>query len=132
MIMQLHRKHGDFVRIAPNHISINHPAALAEIYGHKTGFLKADFYDAFVQVEPGLFNTRDVRVHSRKRRYMNPAFSARALSEFEPYMDNELLSWKNQLKGMLDGKQSAMVNFVEWGEKNSHHRKFDTDHNFDS
>lgn len=114
--MQLHRQYGDFVRIAPNHVSINNPAALREIYGHSTGFLKADFYDAFVQVQPGVFNTRDVGVHSRKRRYMNPVFSWRALSEFEPYMDKELLMWKNKLMSMVEGKHLAKVNFVEWSE----------------
>lgn len=117
--MEQHKKYGDFVRIGPNHISINNPAAIAEIYGHKTGFTKSDFYDAFMQVTPVVFNARDVATHARKRRYMNPAFSARALSDFEPYMDVELLGWKRKLLAMLDAPGSgseAQVDFAVWSK----------------
>ncbi|KAJ9145433.1 benzoate 4-monooxygenase cytochrome p450 [Pleurostoma richardsiae] len=112
--MEQHGRFGDFVRIAPNHISINKVEALAQIYGHKTGFLKSDFYDAFVQVTPVVFNTRDVSTHQRKRRYMNPAFSARALSDFEPYMDAELSKWKRQLFRMLDERGEANLDCAVW------------------
>ncbi|KAK5072435.1 hypothetical protein LTR51_005071 [Lithohypha guttulata] len=112
--MAQHRKHGDFVRVGPNHISINNPEAALEIYGHKSGFLKSDFYDAFVQVKPVVFNTRDTEVHQRKRKYMNPAFSARALSAFEPYMDIELLSWKRRLLDMTAAQDFADIDFSVW------------------
>lgn len=48
VVHEQHKKYGKFVRIAPNHISIADPAALNQVYGHSTGTLKADFYDAFV------------------------------------------------------------------------------------
>ncbi|KAH7136228.1 cytochrome P450 [Dactylonectria macrodidyma] len=112
-VMQLHRKHGDFVRIGPNHLSINNPAAVAEVYGHKTGFTKSPFYDAFLQVTPVVFNARDVATHTRKRKYINPAFSARALSDFEPYMDRELLGWKRRLLGMTQSS-TARLDFSVW------------------
>lgn len=111
--MELHRKHGDFVQVGPNHVSINNPAAVAEVYGHKTGFTKSVFYDAFLQVTPVVFNARDVRVHSRKRKYINPAFSARALADFEPYMDVELLGWKRRLLGMTRNSE-AKLDFGVW------------------
>lgn len=112
--MEEHRKHGDFVRVGPNHISINNPQAVAEIYGHKSGFLKSEFYDAFLQVRPVLFNIHDSKIHQRKRKYMNPAFSARALTDFEPIMDSELLKWKNQVLKMVSGVDSAKVDFAVW------------------
>lgn len=113
--MKLHQKHGDFVRIGPNHLSINNPSAVAEVYGHKTCFIKSPFYDAFLQVRPVVFNARDVHEHSRKRRYINPAFSARALSDFEPNMNVELLGWKNQLLGMLK-ESRAKVDLAIWSK----------------
>ena len=64
-VMSLHKQYGNFVRIAPNHVSINVSHAANEVYGHKTGFLKAGFYDAFVQIKPGRFNTREVDIHQR-------------------------------------------------------------------
>lgn len=40
-----HQKYGNFVRVAPNHISISDPSALEAIYGHKSGFNKGPFYE---------------------------------------------------------------------------------------
>ncbi|OQE11322.1 hypothetical protein PENFLA_c072G04756 [Penicillium flavigenum] len=114
-VMSLHKHYGNFVRIAPNHISINVAQAAHEVYGHKTGFLKADFYDVFVQVKPGLFNTREVEVHQRKRKFLNPAFSARALREFEPHMDEEIRLWKSRMLDMTTGT-SAKVDFSIWSK----------------
>jgi benzoate 4-monooxygenase len=114
--MDLHLKHGDFVRVAPNSISINDPAAVQQIYSHKSNFAKGDFYDAFLQVRPVIFNARDISLHQRKRKYLNPAFSARALSEFEPSMDVDLLLWKRKLLAMTELTQSANLDFAIWSE----------------
>ncbi|QGI76992.1 hypothetical protein CEK25_001898 [Fusarium fujikuroi] len=112
-VLKLHQKHGDFVQIAPNHVSINSPDAIQQIYGHKTGFIKGPFYDAFHQVTPVVFNTRNVSEHTRKRKYINPAFSARALSDFEPYMDTEIFGWKRQLLKISNGS-NPRVDFSVW------------------
>ncbi|KAF5535251.1 benzoate 4-monooxygenase cytochrome P450 [Fusarium phyllophilum] len=112
-VLKLHQKYGDFVQIAPNHVSINNPDAIQQIYGHKTGFVKGPFYDAFHQVTPVVFNTRNVSEHTRKRKYINPAFSARALSDFEPHMDAEILEWKSQLLKISNGS-NPRVDFSVW------------------
>lgn len=112
--MQLHKRYGEFVRIGPNHISINNPIAVTEIYGHGTGFTKSTFYDAFLQVTPVVFNARDVAEHTRKKKYVSPAFSTRALFEFEPYMDLELVHWKKKLLSMADHTGTTQVDFVIW------------------
>lgn len=70
-----HKRHGKFVRIAPDHVSIADPAAITEIYGHGNGFLKTEFYDAFVSIRRGLFNTRDRAEHTRKRKIVSHVFS---------------------------------------------------------
>ncbi|KAF2801275.1 cytochrome P450, partial [Mytilinidion resinicola] len=80
--LEQHEKHGAIVRIAPNHVSMTDPEAINQIYGHKTGFLKGPFYED----KPVLFNTRDLSIHQRKRKYVNPAFSARHLQAFEEHM----------------------------------------------
>jgi benzoate 4-monooxygenase len=111
-VVAMHKKYGDFVRIAPNHISINKPEALAQIYGHKSGFIKGPFYDAFVQVQPVVFTARDVAVHQRKRKYLNSAFSSRGLADFEPYMDAEIRDLITKLDMMCGAKQT--VDFCVW------------------
>lgn len=114
-VMEQHKRHGDFVRVGPNHVSINTPEAVAEVYGHKSGCLKSDFYDAFLQVTPVVFNVRDPASHQRKRKYMNPAFSARALADFEPSMDAEILSWKKKLVEMAE-KKTHKIDFTVWSK----------------
>lgn len=39
--IELHRLHGDIVRLGPNYLSFANPAALKDIYGLKSGAIKA-------------------------------------------------------------------------------------------
>lgn len=112
--MALHNKHGNVVRIAPNSISINDPAAVSQIYSHRSNFVKGDFYDAFLQVKPVVFNVRDIPSHQRKRKYLNPAFSTRALSDFESSMDNDVRLWKQQLLKMTEETHVTSLDFAIW------------------
>jgi benzoate 4-monooxygenase len=56
------------------------------VYAHGNGALKSDFYDAFVSIHRGLFNTRDRDEHSRKRKIVSAIFSQKNMNEFEPYI----------------------------------------------
>lgn len=114
VVASLHKKYGDIVRIAPNHVSINKPEALTQVYGHKSGFTKGPFYDAFMQVTPVVFTARDVKAHQRKRKYLNPAFASRGMINFEPYMDLELKNWMAELDKMCRSKQT--VDFCVWSK----------------
>ncbi|KAK3208792.1 hypothetical protein GRF29_77g2028712 [Pseudopithomyces chartarum] len=78
-----HQTYGKVLRIAPNHISIADASAIPVIYGHGKGLLKADYYDAFVSITRGLFNTRDRAEHTRKRKAVAHTFSAKAIGQFE-------------------------------------------------
>lgn len=92
VVDDLHKKHGKFVRIAPNHVSINDPSALQPVYGHSTGTLKADFYDAFAAptLPRGLFNTRSRPEHSRKRKIVSHVFAPKSIGAFEPFVRREI------------------------------------------
>ncbi|KFY54761.1 hypothetical protein V496_07175 [Pseudogymnoascus sp. VKM F-4515 (FW-2607)] len=87
---EAHKTHGDFVRIQPNHVSIANVDAINAIYGHGNGFLKSDFYDAFVAVSRGLFSTRSRADHTRKRKIVAHTFSAKSVMQFEQYMHQNL------------------------------------------
>ncbi|KIY49616.1 cytochrome P450 [Fistulina hepatica ATCC 64428] len=86
VIHGLHQKYGPIVRIAPNHVSIASPEALQTIYAHGNGALKSDFYDAFVSISRGVFNTRDRAEHARKRKIISHIFSQKSVLEFEPHV----------------------------------------------
>ncbi|KAF8352010.1 cytochrome P450 monooxygenase [Amanita rubescens] len=60
--------------------------ALNSIYGHGNGALKSDFYDAFVSIRRGVFNTRDRTEHTRKRKIISHIFSQKNVLEFEPHL----------------------------------------------
>jgi len=85
-----HKKYGKLVRIQPDHVSIADDSAIQEIYGHGNGFLKSEFYDAFVSIQRGLFNTRDRAEHTRKRKTVSHTFSTKNIGQFETYMHQNL------------------------------------------
>ncbi|KAH8105770.1 cytochrome P450 monooxygenase pc-bph [Phellopilus nigrolimitatus] len=86
VVHELHKKYGTFVRLAPNHVSVSDPDALQVVYAHGGGTLKADFYDAFVSIRRGLFNTRSRAEHTRKRKIVAHIFAPKEVRAFEPYV----------------------------------------------
>jgi benzoate 4-monooxygenase len=108
---------GKFVRIAPNHVSVNDPEALQVIYAHGNGPLKSDFYDAFVSIRPGVFNTRSRTEHARKRRIITHVFSQKSIQAFEPHAAFHLGQLMKQwdriveagLKGLKGGEGEGWI-----------------------
>lgn len=41
LVDEAHKKHGQMIRIQPNHVSVNDDKAIPLIYGHGNGFLKS-------------------------------------------------------------------------------------------
>ncbi|KAI0282796.1 cytochrome P450 monooxygenase pc-bph [Russula aff. rugulosa BPL654] len=103
VVHQMHEKYGTFVRIAPNHLSISDPAALQIVYAHGNGSLKSNFYDAFVSITRGLFNTRDRAAHTRKRKIISHIFSQKSVLEFEPYVRDYVRSFIQQWDRLCAG-----------------------------
>ncbi|KAH6850544.1 cytochrome P450 [Chaetomium sp. MPI-CAGE-AT-0009] len=98
---KLHKKLGPVVRIQPNHVSLCNDEAIQIVYGHGNGFLKADFYDAFVSIQRGLFNTRDRAEHTRKRKIVSHTFSVKSVAQFEPYIHSNLELFVRQLDNLI-------------------------------
>ena len=72
----LHETYGDFVRIRPREISINHPDAVQDIHGLRTTCLKGPFYDLNYPAR-SLQMTRDKHFHAQRRRLWDRGFSIR-------------------------------------------------------
>ncbi|KAF7325708.1 Cytochrome P450 monooxygenase [Mycena kentingensis (nom. inval.)] len=108
VIHELHLKYGPFVRISPSEVSVADPDALNIVYGHGNGALKSSFYDAFVSIQRGLFNTRDRKQHARKRKIVSHIFSQKSVVEFEPhirlYVDSLLSQWDRLYDKALKGE----------------------------
>lgn len=59
---------------------------------HATKLTQAysEYYDAFVSIQRGLFNTRDRHEHTRKRKTISHTFSAKSIGQFEQYIHGNL------------------------------------------
>ncbi|ETS85264.1 hypothetical protein PFICI_03289 [Pestalotiopsis fici W106-1] len=112
-----HRKYGKVVRVGFNHVSIATPEGLHTVYAHGNGFLKDEFYNAFVSGVCGVFNVRDRVEHTRKRKIISHAFSPSAVSNFEHHMSANLERWVGQLDRITthpDESGYARVNMMPW------------------
>ena len=112
-VKAIHDKYGTLVRIGPNRVSYNGAAAIKEVYGTRPG--RGDLVkDPELYVMPpsgvrGIGESDDVN-HARQRRYLGPAFSAKALEEQE-YLVKDVVG---RLIGQLKARQGQEMNIVHW------------------
>ncbi|KAG5915313.1 hypothetical protein E4U61_004719 [Claviceps capensis] len=122
MVDECHAKLGKVIRIQPNHVSIADDEAIPVVYGHGNGLLKSEFYDAFVSIRRGLFNTRDRAEHSRKRKLVSHTFSTKSIVQFEPFIHENLALFVKQLDKLIqesphstrDGHKEAHTDSLLW------------------
>ncbi|RDA95932.1 hypothetical protein CP533_5890 [Ophiocordyceps camponoti-saundersi (nom. inval.)] len=122
VVDRAHQSLGKVVRIQPNHVSIADESAVNVVYGHGNGFLKTEYYDAFVSIGNSVFNTRDRLIHSRKRKLVAHAFSTRMVTQFEPYVQHSLRLLVQKMDQLIEtsphrtqaGKPEARVDLSLW------------------
>ena len=91
--IELHKKYGPVVRIAPNHVSIADPKMIPIIYNTKETFTKTGFYPIQCiswkkQPEMNLFSTRDPEYHRVEKRKVGAAYSLANLLQSEQAIDS--------------------------------------------
>lgn len=67
----------------------------------------SEYYDAFVSIRRGLFNTRDRAEHTRKRKTVSHTFSAKSVLQFEQYIHHNLEELQKQWDQRADSKQGG-------------------------
>merc|ERR1712000_42192 len=112
IVHDMHKKMGPVVRIAPNHVSIADADAINTIYGHGNGFLKSEYYDAFVSIRRGLFNTRDRAEHTRKRKVVSHTFSAKSIGQFEQYIHANLELFVQKWTKLSDTRKDPSTGYA--------------------
>ena len=91
--LYLHQKYGPIVRISPNRISFQDPAAIKDIYGPRGGLVqKSEMHKVAQQSSMGdsfqtLFANTNAEWHGSLRRKVNPAFSMTTMVQYERYVD---------------------------------------------
>ena len=89
-------------------MSIADPDALQIVYAHGNGSLKSNFYDAFVSIHRGLFNTRNRTDHGRKRKIVSHIFSLKSVLEFEPYIRLHIGELLRQWDKLAEGGKKGL------------------------
>ncbi|OQV01806.1 hypothetical protein CLAIMM_07097 [Cladophialophora immunda] len=91
--IKLHQKHGNYVRLGPNFVSVSDPDALPIVYGIAKGFRKSDFYTALDPVSNGqlmqsMFATQSDDWHRAQRKPVAHAYAMSTLVSYEPLVDS--------------------------------------------
>jgi tryprostatin B 6-hydroxylase len=108
-LTELHAKYGQYVRLGPNDLSIVDPDAIPLAYGPNATVTKSEWYDAGAP-HHSMHTVRDKAVHDRRRRYWAPAFSDKALRDYEGIMQD----FNAKLLKRIDEFQGGPVNVTKW------------------
>ncbi|TQV95677.1 hypothetical protein V2A60_000863 [Cordyceps javanica] len=109
---------GDVVRIAPNELVFITPEAYTDIYtsslNGRPAFVKSDMLDMGEKYE-GLASERDIDKHRAARKQLAPAFSPRALREYQPKVHEQVDQFLSKLEEIPADKTG--FNIVPWFER---------------
>jgi len=111
--LELHKKYGPIVRIAPNILSFADPDVQAHVYTrdfHKNEAYLAHAPSVHGEVVPNLFSETDFIRHDRLRRAVNRAFSSLNVSQYEPKINTAI----DTLVQQLSGKTGSTVDLIDW------------------
>lgn len=98
VVMDMHKRYGPIVRLAPNELTFIDQQAWKDIYGHKAKTFKdSTFYPFSPDTKHSLILAND-EDHHRIRKMFLPAFSARALREQNTLLNHYVLWLVRALK----------------------------------
>ncbi|KAH8596048.1 cytochrome protein [Bisporella sp. PMI_857] len=86
--VELHKKYGPIVRVAPNRYSFQRPEDMAKIYAIGRGWTKSNFYHAVGQPGiPNIFNMKDDQDHAKRKRKIASLYTMSTMVNYEPAVD---------------------------------------------
>lgn len=107
----LHKRHGPFIRLGPNTISIGTPAAIPILYNTRTRYPKSAFYPvmgnvAHGKVIPTIFSTQDEAVHEMMKRPIAQVYAMTNLKTYEALVESTEGLFVKNLETLADGKKA--------------------------
>ncbi|OQE44528.1 hypothetical protein PENCOP_c002G03466 [Penicillium coprophilum] len=112
-LIDLHKKHGDFVRIAENEVSVSHPDAVKQLL--HANIAKGSWYSIFSLPDYHYVNQMselNPRRHIEKSRNIAAGFALSNIIKSEPHVDKILHCLKERLDGL--SKSNEAVEFDKW------------------
>lgn len=92
--IDLHRKFGPIVRLAPNQYSLDDPNAAKQMYSTGTSFVKSEWYDFWKNPDPhafqDIFSLRDPSKHAHNRKVVSCLYSMSNLVQMESCVDETI------------------------------------------
>ncbi|ORX97811.1 benzoate 4-monooxygenase cytochrome P450 [Clohesyomyces aquaticus] len=112
-IVRQHRKHGTFVRIGPNEVSVSHPDAVCSVLMNQ--WWKSSWYRIFSfpdHTHLNLASHTDPKLRSHMWRTVGPGYTLANVSKTEPYVDECIVLLEQQLESL--SKRGQAIDFDEW------------------
>ncbi|KAL2784625.1 cytochrome P450 [Aspergillus keveii] len=106
---QLHQKHGYFVRIGTQELSITHPKAVQQIFGADSVCQKGPWYD-LTRPQDSVLLRRTFAGHAELRSVWSQAFSTKAVRSYE----TRIHPYRAKLMHELDSHAGQPVNVNHW------------------
>ena len=112
-IGKLHNRYGEIVRVAPDELSIIHPAIWTDVY--QKNFRRPRIWaDKPPGAKGNSLISADAAEHARLRKILSPIFSDRSLREYEPTVSRYLDILVGKIRKAMDSHGCADINVLEW------------------
>ncbi|RKK76673.1 hypothetical protein BFJ69_g6878 [Fusarium oxysporum] len=115
IILDLNKKYGPVVQIAPNEVSVANLEATKHIYGTKDCWAKSDYFDHFMGYgRRSIFATKPYEDHRIKRKYTSSFYQAKAiykLPEIEEHVKSRSLAVLDQVRNGEDVGASSLASW---------------------
>ncbi|OQE04404.1 hypothetical protein PENVUL_c033G10168 [Penicillium vulpinum] len=106
---KLHKRHGDYVRLGPNELSITDPRAVKAIYSASAKVSKGPWYTV-LEPQISLHMARNKQEHARRRKVWDQGFSSRALRDYEP----RVARYTDQLIQVIEREVGNEMDIAKW------------------
>lgn len=114
-ILEVHKKYGNVVRIAPNELSIVDKDASKQLFGHGTTSTKTHWYATFDPPMPdvtSLFSTCDKKYHAFLRKRISGAYAMSSILKYEVFIQQSLNELFQKFKSHSESE--GVVDIAEW------------------
>ncbi len=102
--IDLHRKYGPVVRIAPDEVSVASPEAARTLLSAGKRFFKTPFYGVFPPPEnPDIFTETREDVHATKKRVANVPYGMAAMQQLSPFINDTIELLMRKIGAHVDG-----------------------------
>lgn len=108
-LKKAHDKHGKYVRVGSNDLSVTDPHVMELAYGAKSRVTKSIWYDNDYPLT-SMHTSRDKGLHDRRRRVWAPAFSEKALRDYE----TEIQGFNTKFVQKMEEHKGQPANLTKW------------------